>query len=265
LTYSRLSSGKITKHIFDIVHAEPAYMGAVKLIEFIPRENTQNLRILEIGSGFGYFTAALRRLGHEVIGFDLSSVVCEKASQIHGGVFVNCNLEDLTATYKKYFDVVICLEVLEHLGSPADYINSLKGVLKNHGSLIASVPLSSCPGIWDCTEPPIHVTHFTSEGISMLAARIGASCQYVNQGSKYNQRGKLSSLPGNVLSDNLMPNLKYFDNGEPIAIFDVAKKLLRNIANKFLLRKYNKLKIRSLDNNGILKPAPTTLCFKLQF
>jgi SAM-dependent methyltransferase len=265
LTYSRLSSGKITKHFFDIVHAELAYMGAVKLIESIPKVSTQKLRILEVGSGFGYFTAALRKLGHEVIGFDLSSIACDKASRIHGGAFISCDLDDLILNYNKYFDVVVCLEVLEHLSDPGKYITSLRSVLKNHGSLIASVPLSSLPGIWDCTEPPIHVTHFTSEGISRLAARLGASCKYVNQTNRAKHRVKPSSLPGNVMRADLVPNPRYFDNGKLMSFSDSANKLARNVLNKFILRKYNKLKVCSLGDGVHLGYVPATLCFKLDF
>lgn len=264
-TYSWLSSNIITHSFFDIIHAEPAYMGAARLIQDLSIQKGESLRVLEIGCGLGYFTARLKKLGHAAIGFDLSKVVCQKAAEIHGDFFVAGNLDDLGEKYCGYFDAIVCLEVLEHLDTPEHYINSLRRMLKEGGSLVASVPLSTSPGIWDATEPPIHVTHFSSKGIFLLAQRLGARCEYVKVPYISKRQHVPSTLPGNVLTKELKPNLGYFDNGNINILLDAAPKLAKNLVFKYILRRYDRLKLSVLGEDLGINYAPTTFVFRLHF
>ncbi|MFN5609045.1 MAG: bifunctional 2-polyprenyl-6-hydroxyphenol methylase/3-demethylubiquinol 3-O-methyltransferase UbiG [Holosporales bacterium] len=78
------------------------------------------LRVLDIGCGGGLISEAIARLGGQVTGIDASGLNISIAQQhaTQGGLVIDYRkglAEDLTDTY----DIVLCLEVVEHVADPA--------------------------------------------------------------------------------------------------------------------------------------------------
>ena len=86
-----------------------------RLIELIRRgcRRQRKLRILDAGSGRGYFTDALRRSGHHVTGIDASPSAVAEACRVYGPHFVESTLWGFRP--HALFDVVICVDVLFHV------------------------------------------------------------------------------------------------------------------------------------------------------
>jgi methionine biosynthesis protein MetW len=99
----------------------------------------QGKRILEVGCGNGRLLKLLQ-VANEVVGVDASEdgiVAC-----VERGIEGHCmdpSSEPLPFADES-FDVVICLESMEHLMSPYYALMEMRRVLKTGGTLICSVP-----------------------------------------------------------------------------------------------------------------------------
>ncbi|MCA9295739.1 MAG: class I SAM-dependent methyltransferase [Phycisphaerales bacterium] len=89
------------------------------------------LRVLDIPAGEGLVVDALRGFSHEVIGADINSAREE---------FVHANMDDVLPFEDADFDVVICLEGIEHMVDPNHLLRELLRVLKPGGHLVISTP-----------------------------------------------------------------------------------------------------------------------------
>jgi 2-polyprenyl-3-methyl-5-hydroxy-6-metoxy-1,4-benzoquinol methylase len=80
---------------------------------------------LDVGCAFGYGVGALRSLGYEAWGTDISSFGQMRAKKhLSDNDFVICDAQT-NLPFSKRFDLVTCFEVLEHLESPARALQSL--------------------------------------------------------------------------------------------------------------------------------------------
>lgn len=101
-----------------------------------------NADILDVGCGNGIISRAIGAKGYNILGIDISEKAIEKACALNVLPNVNFKLisaEQLVVEGNKYHGV-ICSEVLEHLNSPENLLNTLHKSLRNDGLLIVTVP-----------------------------------------------------------------------------------------------------------------------------
>ncbi len=102
----------------------------------------QGLRILDIGCGGGLLSEPMARLGAEIIGADASKGTLPVA-RIHAeqmGLTIDyrhASAEELGAAGEK-FDVVLNMEVVEHVAQPLEYLTSCQALLKSGGLMLTS-------------------------------------------------------------------------------------------------------------------------------
>ena len=100
-------------------------------------------KVVDIGCGGGILSDAMARQGAQVLGIDLA-VKSLKVAQLHGlesGVQVDyetISAEDLAAREPERFDVVTCMEMLEHVPDPAATIAACARMAKPGGWLFFS-------------------------------------------------------------------------------------------------------------------------------
>jgi len=98
---------------------------------------------LDVGCGGGLLTEALAAQGANATGIDLADDVLEVA-KMHGletGIkagYQRISAEDLAAQSPASFDVVCCLEMLEHVPDPASVIAALARLCKPGGTVVLS-------------------------------------------------------------------------------------------------------------------------------
>jgi 2-polyprenyl-6-hydroxyphenyl methylase/3-demethylubiquinone-9 3-methyltransferase len=103
--------------------------------------NKRNTRVFDLGCGNGAFAAALASRGFEVAGVDPS----EEGIRCANDAFPNLNLhigssyDDLQAQYGQ-FDVVVSLEVVEHVYTPRTFASCLFDLVEEGGLAIVSTP-----------------------------------------------------------------------------------------------------------------------------
>ena len=106
------------------------------------REPFSGLRILDIGCGGGLLTEPMRRLGAEVVGVDAVEKNI-KVAKIHSEESM------LTIDYRvgttsslleeaEVFDVILNMEVIEHVNEPSVYAEECFNLLKPNGIMICS-------------------------------------------------------------------------------------------------------------------------------
>lgn len=100
-------------------------------------------RIVDVGCGGGILTESLASMGADVTGIDLSEMSLEIARQ-HAGShelsidYRHQNAEQLAHEQEGSFDVVVCMEMLEHVPDPAQVIAACARMLKPGGRAIFS-------------------------------------------------------------------------------------------------------------------------------
>lgn len=113
-------------------------------------------RILDVGCGGGILAESLARKGGEVTGIDVAARVLATARlHLHeSGLNVDYQeklVEDLAQESPEAFDVVTCMEMLEHVPDPESIIRSIAKLLKPGGqgffSTLNRTPLAFALGI----------------------------------------------------------------------------------------------------------------------
>ena len=107
-----------------------------------PSSPPSSLEILDVGCGGGLVCEPLSRLGYTVTGLDACPAAIEVATShaTEGGLSINylCTSAEELAKENKTFDVITCLELVEHVDNLEILFRSLKTLLKKDGLLFVS-------------------------------------------------------------------------------------------------------------------------------
>lgn len=136
--YDDLGSRWVTgqNHPVALLRAlHPAKM--VWLHNAVPELLSQRLAVLDVGCGAGFLANDLARLGHQVVGLDASSASLDWAEQGDSTQSVDYRVGDAyhLGLPDASFDLVCCMDFLEHVERPGDVIRECARVLKPDGVL----------------------------------------------------------------------------------------------------------------------------------
>lgn len=128
-------AGSEFKPLHDINPLRVGYIGE--------RAQLDGRRILDVGCGGGILSEALAREGATVTGIDAAPAPIEvaKLHRIESGLDIDYQLatvEEYAASGPGQFDIITCLEMLEHVPDPGSVIRTCRSLLKDDGHLFLS-------------------------------------------------------------------------------------------------------------------------------
>ncbi|MGK2859765.1 MAG: class I SAM-dependent methyltransferase [Thermoanaerobaculia bacterium] len=151
-------------------------------------------RVFELGCGSGAFASELARRGFEVTAVDVSMSGIEQARAAYLGPSfeVASAYDELSAKYGQ-FDLVISLEVVEHLYSPRKWAANLRELLTPGGLAIVSTPYHdyfknlaiSLAGRWDSHMNPLwdhgHIKLWSARSLTRLLEEVGLTVERIER------------------------------------------------------------------------------------
>lgn len=113
-------------------------------LDYVAKQlNLAGAQVADIGCGGGIFSEALARSGAQVTAIDASAELVQvarrhalaQATQVH---YEALTAEELAARDAARYDLVTCLELIEHVPTPASLLKACAALLKPGGVLVIS-------------------------------------------------------------------------------------------------------------------------------
>lgn len=119
-------------------------------------------RVLDLAAAQGNFTATLASLGYHVVWNDLRAELADyarlKLAPDARVDFLAGNIFELGPQFREAFDIVLALEVIEHVAHPDAFAAKLAELVRPGGAIVMSTPnggymLNGLPRFSDCADP----------------------------------------------------------------------------------------------------------------
>ena len=179
--------------------ADKQVVGASKPLKLLHKHAPRG-RLLEIGSGFGFFLEAARRDGYQAEGLEISEWAAEQSRKQFGLNVRTGAIDDFDPAGATY-DVVALFHVLEHLPDPLGALRRIKGWLNPGGAILVEVPNCASDDAkgygpdWKGWQPKYHLSHFTPETLNRTLKEAGFRGPVMQYGRSAYVRRRLKKVP----------------------------------------------------------------------
>lgn len=152
-----------------------AWFDGVKFSAF--RWIPKNVRILDIGCGFGETLGYHKSRGCDVYGVEADENIQRVSEKF--GYKIHIGLFDPADFPPQYFDYVTLDQVIEHVADPEIVLSGIARVLKSSGKVVISTPNANGWGAnvfgrkWINWHAPYHLQFFSKQSIKIVAQKAG--------------------------------------------------------------------------------------------
>lgn len=224
---------------------------------------SKNSNVIEIGSNDGYLSSIFKELGHNVVGVDPSSAMCQIAE--HAGIktfnmiFDKSTSDHIEERFGKA-DLIVANNVFNHANDTVDFLLGVKKLLKTSGVFVFELPYWYNT-IKDEKFDQIyheHVTYFTVRYSHELLKSVGMKMIDVDivdyHGGSIRVYANTSKDPGmSKKIDDLIKQEEEFGLFDP-KMYEEFMKRITEKRNKFMKKVYD-LKTQGFPIIGIGAPA----------
>jgi 2-polyprenyl-3-methyl-5-hydroxy-6-metoxy-1,4-benzoquinol methylase len=157
-------------------------------------------KLLEIGTGAGFFLESARRRGYDVQGIEFSSYAARQAESMFGLPVTHTNISDFHPE-KGLYDLIVAWHVLEHLPDPMTALRRIRTWIKDDGILAVEVPnFGSVDALkmgdqWEGWTAPHHLWHFTPQSLRAMLEKAGFQVIATKYGRSTYIRHRLKRYP----------------------------------------------------------------------
>lgn len=197
-------------------------------------------KVAEVGSGKGYLLAVMRKLGWDVQGIEISSHASDYASaKLNIPTFTGTIEEYCKNPEKKEFQLVLAIDVIEHVPEPIKFLESIDKILSKNGILIIDTPNGCAKNIeylskkWAAFNP-FHIYFFSIPILTQIFNKMGYSTEL---SFSYGNKEKRSDFVYDI------KKILHW-----IGLFDITKSMYYAIKNS--VRKFEK-NVDVLLNNSV--------------
>lgn len=189
--------------------------------EMIPALPQNYTRVLEIGCGEGRFRVNLEQ-SHEYWGLEPAPAAAKIAQSALDRVLVGTYMESIEELPEKYFDLIICNDVIEHMTDHDFFFHSIQSKLSADGALVASIPnvrhiLNLYELLikkdWEYKEAGIldktHFRFFTEKSLRRSLAKHHFQVEYFQGINRYEGDSVLKGLFGQLVTLVLGKDTRY--------------------------------------------------------
>jgi SAM-dependent methyltransferase len=135
-------------------------------------------KLLELGCGYGYFLDEAKHLFSHLTGTELSEEAGDYARKISGA---DIYIGDLSSLPNELcdFNLIVTINVIEHIYNPAEFILSLKKRLVKGGRIIIATPdiggiwYKMMKSRWPSFKIPEHVVFYSKSTLTFLLIKTG--------------------------------------------------------------------------------------------
>lgn len=203
-------------------------------------------KMLDVGSGAGFFLKVVEEKGWKAEGIEISKMASDYANEILGVNVHNSKLEDAKFSSENY-DLVTLLDTIEHLTDPLRTLKEIYRVLKNDGLIIVSTPdIKSLSRTflgkhWSILSPGEHLYNFSTKTLSLMLSKANFKVlgirnllifnpEYSHDKSRFRYR-TWKKLHECLEKKQLIMNIHGFEYLDLIQIVDRNRK--KNMVSKF--------------------------------
>lgn len=158
-------------------------------------------RLLDVGSGYGFFSAAARDAGFQVDALEIAPLERKLGREIAGIDALPHEFEDYGAAPATY-DAILMSQVLEHAVDVGEWADKAARLLRPGGVLCVAVP--NFGGLLrrllqhrdPYVTPPVHLNYFSGRNLRRLLTHSGLSTIHTETISRVRADALARRLPG---------------------------------------------------------------------
>ncbi len=154
-----------------LYHIARAFM--LKRKRSLIEKETKGRKLLDVGSGTGYFLNEMKMNGWQVAGLEISDNA-RRFCEDNFGIHPHLPSDLYEGKIEPGFDVISLWHVLEHIYDPEGYLRIFHKLLNQNGLLVLALPNSKSldaqhyQDFWAGYDVPRHLWHFSPETIISL-------------------------------------------------------------------------------------------------
>lgn len=164
-------------------------------------ENKEKAKVLEIGTGYGFFIKEMEMEGYQIEGIEISQSRRDIARDICNSSIYHYNLlKEVPQEMVGKYDIIVMFQVLEHIPDPNLFLKNVRNLLKNEGKVIIEVPnlndhlLGISKEYFDFFYQEAHISYFAPKSLEVLLNQCGYKNTEVNGSQRYSLENMMNWL-----------------------------------------------------------------------